>query len=251
MEELSARLGVDVFSAAVSSAAISPLIFMIDKSIMEYASGRTTSIKQSLRSSASMALRTPISFVSSVPFLLLYSVYFSTYATANVFDTLSSRKASTQLAWNHQTNSFGKFVATTVVNLGTCVYKDQSFARRYGVGVQKRMPLATLMLFAARDSLTVLASFNIPPLLAPAIGLNAAQILTPCAMQFISTPMHLFALDLFNREREPLKSRIEFVKRGYLRSTFARVGRILPAFGVGGVLNREVRSASMLSLKRN
>lgn len=214
---------------------------------MEYASGKAGSIGQSIRQSSKILLRQPVSFFSSVPFLLLCSVYFSTYATANAFDTLSSHKSMDVSQWVHQTSNFGKFCATTVVNLSTCVYKDQTFAKTFSVGPPKNMPLGTLVLFAARDSFTVLASFNLPPLLAPTIGLNVAQLLTPCAMQLASTPIHLYALDLFNRADQPLKSRVEFVRRGYLRSTFARICRILPAFGIAGILNREVRSACMVS----
>ena len=63
-----------------------------------------------------------------------------------------------------------------------------------------------------RDSLTIFASFNVPPLLAPYIPShmlpefmqsihkqNIAQFVAPAAIQFISTPMHLLGLDIYNR----------------------------------------------------
>lgn len=138
-----------------------------------------------------------------------------------------------------------------MVNLSVCVYKDQTFAKAFGVGPPKVMPRTTLVLFAARNSFTVLASFNLPPLLAPTLGLNVAQLVTPCAMQFLSTPIHLYALDLFNRADQLVNSRIAFIQRRYLSSSFARVCRILPAFGIAGILNREVRATGMLTAHRS
>ncbi|CCG80952.1 Uncharacterized membrane protein C365.16 [Taphrina deformans PYCC 5710] len=246
MSDLLTRLCVDVCSAGISAAAISPVIFVIDKSIMEATSGKANSIKASIKASTTSFLTKPRAFLSSVPFLLLYSVYTATYCTANIVDTVSHIDAKDAQSWARQTTGYGKFLATTTVNLSACVYKDMRYAKFYGVGAPRKMPLASLMLFSARDSLTVFASFNIPVLLAPMLGLNVAQILTPCAMQFISTPLHLLGLDIYNRTGQTMQNRLVTVRAGYWRSSFARICRILPAFGVGGVLNRNLREAGMV-----
>ncbi|ORY83639.1 hypothetical protein BCR37DRAFT_378606 [Protomyces lactucae-debilis] len=241
---LPSRLTVDLLSAAAASATISPIICIIDRSIIEATSGKSPSIIQSMKTSTRHLIRSPVSFLTSLPFLLLYGVYFATYATANVFDTIQTRAVP---EWSKQTNGFGKFIATTAVNLSACVYKDVHYAKLFGTGQPRPLPLASYGLFSARDSLTIFASFNVPSLLAPYIGLNVAQLTVPCAMQLFSTPMHLLGLDVYNRPGPsiPIASRWQEVKKRYWKSTAARIMRILPAFGVAGIVNRDVRRRGM------
>ena len=246
MTDLSKRISVDAVSAGLASAGISPIIFIIDKSIMEAASGKAESISHSIKRSATTLFRSPATFLTSVPFLILYSVYFATYFTANAYDTISTIKSKD---WAHQTTGFGKFLATTTVNLSSCVFKDFHYAKLFGIGAPRSMPYTSLLLFSARDSLTVFASFNVPPILAPAIGLNVAQLVTPCAMQLLSTPMHLLGLDVYNRDNKTVGDRLAVVRKGYINSTMARICRILPAFGVAGIINRDVRTYGMKRLQ--
>ena len=113
--------------------------------------------------------------------------------------------------------------------------------------------------------MTIFASFNLPPLIAPMLPdkfffssseavvekhisrASAAQFLAPAAIQLISTPLHLLGLDLYNRPAQghrhvpSFKARFAVVRRDWLSCSFARMGRIVPAFGVGGIVNREVR----------
>ena len=122
--------------------------------------------------------------------------------------------------------------------------------------VAAAVPKATYALFGLRDSLTIFASFNLPPLIAPMLPhfneevekrfsrVSAAQFLAPAGMQLLSTPLHLWGLDLYNR---PIgngirwQQRVGRVSRDWLGSSFARMGRIVPAFGVGGVVNTGIR----------
>ena len=72
--------------------------------------------------------------------------------------------------------------------------------------------------------------------------MNTAQFLTPAAMQIISTPIHLLGLDLFNRQGNlSMGERLGRVTRDWGVSALARMGRIVPAFGVGGVVNAKMR----------
>lgn len=103
--------------------------------------------------------------------------------------------------------------------------------------------------------MTIFASFNLPPLIAPIIPISEevekqvsrasiAQFLAPAGIQLLSTPLHLWGLDLYNR---PMgngvgwRARVGRVGRDWLGSSFARIGRVVPAFGVGGVVNSRVR----------
>jgi hypothetical protein len=74
---------------------------------------------------------------------------------------------------------------------------------------------------------------------------NIAQFVAPAMVQFISTPLHLVGLDLYNRPGVGWGERLGLLKRAYLTSSFARIMRIVPAFGVGGVVNTDVRSKFM------
>lgn len=123
------------------------------------------------------------------------------------------------------------------------------------------MPLPTFALFTVRDCLTIFASFNLPPLFAPKIetymseevkkyvgAASVAQFVTPAAIQLVSTPLHLLGLDLYNRPGARLggpEGRVGQVLKNWGMSAVARIGRIVPAFGVGGVVNTKVRGALM------
>ena len=131
--------------------------------------------------------------------------------------------------------------------------KDKVFAKLFaaqGVPVPAPMSVKSLGLFAVRDSMTIFASFTLPPIVSEKLqsfGVPqgtadvSSQLFSPCAMQFISTPLHLIGLDLYNNPNTSNASRISFVTQEYLKTAFARIGRILPAFGIGGVLNKELR----------
>jgi len=123
------------------------------------------------------------------------------------------------------------------------------------------VPPVTYALFAIRDGLTVFASFNLPPLLAPSLPLSqatekyvsrtsAAQFIAPAAIQLISTPFHLLGLDLYNRNGgTPFSDRMQKVRVDWFKSSVARMCRIIPAFGVGGVVNNGMRAKFMKGLE--
>lgn len=146
-----------------------------------------------------------------------------------------------------------KFLATTVFNMGLCIYKDKQFTRMFGASASRPLPKLCYFLFAARDSLTIAASFNAPPYVSAFLQNSSwatpektanviAQLFSPAVVQFASTPVHLYALDLYNRPTATWPMRGQLIRKEYFKSTLARVGRIGPAFGIGGVGNSFVRS---------
>jgi hypothetical protein len=152
------------------------------------------------------------------------------------------------------------------------VYKDSQFARMFGKPSSSpaaAIPRLSYALFAARDSMTIFASFNLPSIIAPRLAdlppatkqrfarilsteqgrTNTAQFLAPAAMQIFSTPIHLLGLDFFNRQgRLGVGERFARITRDWGVSAIARMGRIVPAFGVGGVVNSKVRRGFMEKL---
>ncbi|KAJ6447249.1 hypothetical protein O9K51_02024 [Purpureocillium lavendulum] len=269
-KNLPARFAADLASATAAGALIAPVISIIDRSIMENASGRAPSLSASLRASLAALLARPRSVLLSRPTSLVLLLYAGTYLTANALDTVSSaargRPASAVSAGP------AKFAASSTANVALCVYKDRQFVRLFGAVASsssspRPVPLPCYALFTLRDCITIFASFNLPPLLAPRIdarlsadlrrrvsGLTAAQFLAPAAVQLVSTPLHLLGLDLYNRpsapgHRLPWRDRWAAVRSNWLVSAAARVCRIVPAFGVGGVVNTKVRRNLMERLE--
>ncbi|KAK2741508.1 hypothetical protein FQN55_008260 [Onygenales sp. PD_40] len=291
-DSLGRRLAVDAVSAAGAAIMICPLITIIDKAIIEKAA-KGVGISQSLKSSIVSILKRPHSFFISTPFLLIYTLYGSTYLTANVIDTVTS--TMNDRPFSHVSAGVTKFLATAGVNLSICVYKDARFARLFGAqgntpspntlatssGSQKfgqapihchppvshspqapKIPLRSFGLFCFRDSMTIFASFNLPTLLSPYIPdilastpsskLALAQFSIPATVQIFSTPPHLLGLDLYNRQPPgglPASDRWARVKRDWAPSVLARIGRIVPAYGLGGVVNTKFRAKGMKALE--
>lgn len=252
------------------------------RAIMENASGRA-SVSESIKASFRQLLLRPHTILFSKPAALICLVYGGTYLTANTLDTVTatvqSRPASTVTAGT------AKFAASSAANVGICMYKDQVFVRMFGPpGVVPR-PVAPVSyaLFTIRDCMTIFASFNVPPLLAPRInerlsegmrrhvaGATCAQFLAPAMVQFISTPLHLLGLDMYNRPGGSVvpvtagapadaagaalvswRDRWDLIRKAWMPSALARICRIVPAFGVGGVVNTKVRKSCMESLERS
>ncbi|KAF1843586.1 uncharacterized protein K460DRAFT_407929 [Cucurbitaria berberidis CBS 394.84] len=266
--KLGLRVGVDALSAGAAGILVAPIITMIDKGIIENASGRNT-LGDSLKKSALELLARPHRFMASKPFVLIFSLYFGTYFTANTIDTASATLHPTTSTPSTITAGTPKFLATSTANLALCLYKDNQFTRLFAApgSTPRPVPLPTFALFTIRDCLTIFASFNLPPLLAPTLeqqmsyevqkwvgAASVAQFVTPAAVQLVSTPLHLLGLDLYNRPGVAMmgqEGRVGKVVRDWAKSAAARICRIVPAFGVGGVVNMKVRRGFMGRLEES
>lgn len=214
---------------------------------------------QSLRNSMASLLFRPHLFLTSRPFALIFALYSGTYLSANFLDTFKStvndKPADTV------SSGYSKFAATSVTNLSLCLYKDSQFTKLFGTVSPRPIPPVTYGLFAIRDCLTIFASFNLPPIVAPILPMSqaaehyvsrasAAQFIAPAVIQLISTPFHLMGLDLYNRNGgTKFGDRLNKVRIDYLKSSVARMCRIVPAFGLGGVVNNGLRKRSMLAIE--
>ncbi|KAF0682327.1 Aste57867_25554 [Aphanomyces stellatus] len=235
------KLAIDLIAAGGASLFVAPFITTVDRSIIENASGKRV-LGTALKEISLDFLRNPLAFVRRKEFLLIYGLYTATYVSANCVDTICE-VAETD-------NAMPKFFTTTAVNMSLCIAKDREFARMFGVIAPSKFPLVSVGLFALRDSMTVGASFVAPPVMAKFIesagyttstANSFAQVLCPAAVQLVSTPLHLLSLDIYNRQAASTASRMSFVSREYIKSTAARIGRIAPAFGFGGIGNKYFR----------
>jgi len=132
--------------------------------------------------------------------------------------------------------------------------------------VKHPVPRTSYLLFTLRDAITIYGCFVTPPLLAQRLNdlpptfkgnlsletfearTRVSQLLLPVLVQFVTTPIHLLALDLYNRQQRSLgaSARMARVKRDLPQAVPTRMLRILPAFGIGGLLNTEMRRATLL-----
>ena len=244
---LPSLLAVDVASSITSAALLAPFVAVIDRSIISSAAG-TITLTSAMRSNAARLVLTPLAFLTSIEYLWVWGVYSATYLAANTIDTIATH--------TKQPVALPKFIGTTAANMGSCVAKDAAFARMFGSKAASSVPLVSLGCFAMRDAATVFASFLLPPQLsdllhrvggmAPTAALNAAQLASPIGVQALTAPIHLLGLDLYNRNAaEAAKdgvSRLSASVKNYGPVCGARMLRVLPAFGIGGIGNRVLRS---------
>ncbi|CAH0479204.1 unnamed protein product [Peronospora belbahrii] len=237
------QLVADTAAAMAASLGVAPFITIVDRAIIENASGARP-LGRGMKELSIEFLKNPLRFVGKREFHLIFGLYTATYMAANAVDSVCE--------YIETDNQMPKFIGTTAVNMSICIAKDRAFARMFGVIAPAAFPLTSIGLFALRDSMTCAASFNAPKVLAKKFedknlmekssAGTFAQLICPAAVQFFSTPLHLLGLDLYNNKSHVMTQRVTFVKREYVKSVLARIGRIGPAFGIGGVGNTYFRN---------
>jgi len=254
----------DVLSALAISICVAPFITIVDKAIVQRAAGSHT-ISKSILASVSNILRHPVAYFRSPMFLMMWGVYASTYTTANVFKTLteheeiiSKREKSEKPLPNADYWKFASFSMTTLVNSGTSLMKDRAYATMFGTSsASKSFPPVTYGLWGLRDCVVISSSFVFPEMMGKALqektnmnrkeALSMSQMICPVAAQVIATPLQLLGLDLYNRPIRniglyaTMKNRTNFVISNFYSVATARVARIAPAFGIGGIGNTYLR----------
>ncbi|KAJ9633788.1 hypothetical protein H2199_009235 [Coniosporium tulheliwenetii] len=178
-----------------------------------------TSFFANFTKSLAFAIRHPRRYFISSQFTLLFLVYFGTFSTANIIDTVSS--TSNAKPASTVTTGVSKLLATSAVSTGLCVYKDSCFTKMFGRrNIGLAVPKASYALFTLRDIATVYGCFILPPVVSKKLANlpdgvkerfsyfvhteaardKTAQMMLPAAIQLVSTPIHLLALDLNNHQ---------------------------------------------------
>jgi hypothetical protein len=219
------------------------------------------------------SFRHPRLFFAAKPFFYVWTLYAATYTTANGVESIA--KAVTTKADQVLVSSV-TFLATCIVNVPLGVWKDVRFVQLYGrpktsspivnapttsnaspkpspsPPVQAaRFPRIVGAAFLFRDAITIFGSVNLPPMLtssvpdslfsSPAIKMAAMQIFTPVLSQIVATPVHLLGLDLYTNTQSKTSERASRIRRSLGATTVMRCSRIIPAFGVGLVMNTGLR----------
>jgi hypothetical protein len=235
----------DALAAAGTALCVAPAIAILDQAIVENAAGSKT-LTRSLKDSVTQLVRKPLHFAKSPAFLLLWGVYGGTYLAVNVATTACDRTHATA-----EQRHAVKFVGVSSVNVALNVSKDRIFAKLFGAGVPRPVPVRTIAAFAARDSMTVFASFNVAPVVAEALAgaeiagaRTVAQLVCPVVMQWFSAPLHLIGLNWYNVSTATNSERASFLRQEYFKTALARSCRILPAFGIAPLINTPLRATA-------
>lgn len=255
------RRQVDSISLMLSSVV---LVLTYSRSVISKVS-HGTSFFANFTKSLAFAIRHPRRYFISSQFTLLFLVYFGTFSTANIIDTVSS--TSNAKPASTVTTGVSKLLATSAVSTGLCVYKDSCFTKMFGRrNIGLAVPKASYALFTLRDIATVYGCFILPPVVSKKLANlpdgvkerfsyfvhteaardKTAQMMLPAAIQLVSTPIHLLALDLNNHQwRLGGMERLRNIQANLSMAIGARVVRIVPAFGIGGVVNTGTRKSLM------
>jgi hypothetical protein len=169
------------------------------------------------------------------------------------------------------------FLSTCAVNVPLGVWKDVRYVQLFGrpsnsatistiplvakaaastvqqpLQQNAQVPRIVGATFLFRDAITIFGSINLPPMLfpflsdsyfvSPAIKMATLQLSVPVLSQIVATPVHPLALDLYNNPQKSGSSpRMAKMKSKLAPTTAMRCGRIIPAFGVGLVVNTGLR----------
>ncbi|KAB2103497.1 hypothetical protein AG0111_0g8416 [Alternaria gaisen] len=273
---LAAVLAGDVAAATISATAISPILTVIDRSVVENAAPANQLLLSTLRTNILNSVRRPRLLFATKPFLYMWTLYAATYTTANAVESIGT--ALTAGADRILISSI-TFISTCLVNVPLGVWKDMRFVQTYGRSVEQvkfskmvgntrpvasptrstsparatRSSRTVAATFLFRDAITIFGSISLPPMLSSAVSApdplipdpstkNAAiQIFTPVLSQVVATPLHLLGLDFYTSPESSSVERTQRIKSALLPTTAIRCARIIPAFGIGMVMNTWLR----------
>ena len=191
----------------------------------------------------------------------MWGVYAATYSTANCLKTLSEHTRSSQETPKvHATPAswkLGIFGATTLVNSSASLLKDKAYAQMFG-SVSAAVPRMSYGVWIARDFSVIGSSFVAPEIVTKYLvekyevdyttALSCSEFTLPVLAQLIAGPLHFLGLDFANRNlsskgwSEAIVDRSRALYRGFVSVVSARIARIAPGYGIGGVFNTRLRA---------
>ena len=201
-------------------------------------------------SSLAFLFRTPGAFLSSLAFRLTFTVYFGTYAVANLSEAIMDGR---KVRGNDNRKQL-KVAAASVANISLLAWRDSVFAREFTASTGKAKPstpFRTISLFAVRDAATMYSTFYVAPRVADylhkehGVERNVAALSTalaiPMVTQVLTAPIHIHAMDYYTNRNATMAERMAVFKKEMPTVSFARSLRILPAFGIGSFSNNKFR----------
>ena len=230
----------EIGSALISSSIVSPIMTVIDTAIIKSQFNRIP-LPQASIETVKDYLNGALKFKK--PFYTMNIVYTSTYATANLTEYFCK--------YQNIDYKIPTLVATSLVNVSTIAYKDREYAKLFNQP-ERKFPKISYGMFAIRDAFTIGASFIIKKDVINYLEKNGmshsladltACFVVPMAAQLFSTPVHIWALDIYQRPTDTWKQRWNHMIQLYPSVCTGRMIRIIPAFGIGGYINDMIRPA--------
>ncbi len=227
----------ELFAGFTSSLLISPIMTILDISIIK-SQLQKEKLSKSIADNLSHYATYKKSFVK--PLGTMNLVYTATYCTANVTE-LVCRKMNIDYR-------IPTLFATSTANILTIMYKDIQYSKLLKKK-DLRFPMTSNMLFAVRDMSTIMTCFiwkkDVINYLDKYMMHNKseiiASILMPCAVQILSAPIHILAIDMYENPTRQLYERLKNIPLVYKPVLLGRMMRAFPAFGLGGFINDMLR----------
>ncbi|KAF1929421.1 uncharacterized protein M421DRAFT_419952 [Didymella exigua CBS 183.55] len=221
---LPAQLAGDLGSEIVSATLISSLLTATDHAVVENAAWPARNpFAQTLKTNIICSFRNPRRFLGTQPFIIIWTLYAATYATANIVETTA--RHLTQQADELLVQSV-TFLSTITVNIPLGAWKDVRFVQIFGrlsapgaaqieaaktapPPVQRpKFPRTAASTFLIRDAITIFGAVNLPPMVSvslqedkfanPMLKMATMQLLIPVFSQIFATPIHLLGLDMYS-----------------------------------------------------
>ena len=175
------------------------------------------------------------------PFGIMFLVYSSTYSTANLTELYCKK--------NNIDYKIPTLITTSLVNITSIAYKDKEYSKIFNNSINK-FPKISYGLFTIRDMFTISSCFvfkkDMIDILHKYMPLNTADFFAsltlPIVAQTISTPLHILAIDMYQRPGINFKNRINNIINMYKTICIGRVIRVIPAFCMGGFINDMLRN---------
>ena len=227
----------ELFAGITTSFIISPIMSIIDISIIKSQMSKEN-IGKSISDQIMYYSNNKHKFIK--PLSVMSVVYSSTYCTANISELYCKKK---NIDYKLPT-----LLSTSLVNIISISYKDMIYSKILN-SQMKSFPMQCNLLFALRDALTINSCFiwkkDVINCLDRHMMNNKSDILAsiflPCCVQSISTPLHILAIDMYEKPKSSIADRLNNIKRCYKSILCGRMMRTIPAFGIGSFMNDMLR----------
>jgi hypothetical protein len=227
----------EIFAGITSSFIISPIMSIIDISIIK-SQLHKEKIGKSIVDNITFYSNNKPKFIK--PLFVMNMVYSSTYCTANLTELYCKK--------NNIDYKLPTLFTTSLINIFTISYKDMIYSKLLKNTLVK-FPLRSNFLLAIRDVMTINACFiwkkDLINYLDKYMMHNKSEIISsiilPSTIQIISTPIHILAIDMYEKPHSNSIERFKNIKLCYKSVLFGRILRAIPAFGIGSFINDMLR----------
>lgn len=176
-------------------------------------------------------------------------MYLGTYITNNLLKTVENNVEKSSL--------FGtiKVGLTTAVNTLLSVRVAVAFTQMYGGAPSVNYPPLAKSFFYGRDFAAMAVAFTVPSIASQYLINNstycaeriketetAAQLISPVVSQIGITFIHLCGIAFSKPEVDSAEKAIKIIAQAYKGALVLRMVRAGAAYGIGGVVNKEIRA---------